>query len=255
MRKTANNYARLAKKYSLFKNVEHLNGTVRKHLYHKTHLLNKNAIAVYKLLARYAVKFNVTCFLKHETIAEAIGISRRTVIRAINRLIELRIIAKKNVLREQAGGYGSNLYILLPYSSDDTSLLSQRQEPEKPEETTEEAAEPEPETEISKSIVKKAFNKRIASVYENFRHVVYSYIPEKQLLYRLYGVYLYQTRYLKAYSEQELLDAAIYALRTTFNRMRKTKLHNPVGYFNGVLSKTLDRLLEATLRDAYGYYA
>jgi predicted transcriptional regulator len=254
--KTANNYAQLAKKYSLFKNVEHLNGTVAKHLYHKTHLLNKNTIAVYKLLARYAVKFCGTAFIKHDTLAESIGISRRTVIRAIDRLIELRIIAKKNVLREKAGGYGSNLYILLPYSTSDTAHLSQREEPEQPSETSDKTVENDDEAVISKSIIEK-FNKRFSrkNPYNRFKSLVLNRTGDKKLLYKIYGVFLMNIKWLRSgYDINELTDIGLYALREAFKAFKKGKVRSLTGYYNGVLRNCLDALYEETMTGCE-YYA
>lgn len=251
-------YVRLAKRFANFNNIDSLNGAIRAHLYNKKHLLTPSAVAVFKLLARYGAKYCGCAFLKIDNIAEQTGYSRRTVCRALKLLEELQMVLRRHMMRPVSGGNGANVYVIQKYrkDADVTPAESLRPEPEQPSETSAEPDKPETETEISRSIDNKVF-KRIGSVYDRFKSVVYSYMPEKQLLYRLYGVYLYQTRYLKkAYSEQELLDTAIYSLRTAFNRYKKGGLRNLPGYFNGVLSKSLDRLYYSYLNeDEYYQYA
>ncbi|MBH8603675.1 helix-turn-helix domain-containing protein [Thermoactinomyces sp. CICC 10522] len=252
-------YVRLAKRFANFKDIDSLNGAIRAHLYNKKHLLTPSAVAVFKLLARYGAKYCGCAFLKIDNIAELTGYSRRTVCRALKLLEDLKMVLRRHMMRPVSGGNGANLYVIQKYrkDADVTPEEAPRTEPEKLQETSSEPDKPGAETEIIQSSINKRVLKRIGSVYDNFKSVVYSYIPEKKLLYRLYGVYLHQTRYLKnAYSEQELLDTAIYALRTAFNRYKKGGLRNLPGYFNGVLSKCLDRLYYSYLNEAeYHQYA
>lgn len=244
-------YVRLSKKFANFKDIDSLNGAIRAHLYNKKHLLTPSAIAVFKLLARYGAKYCGCAFLKIDNIAELTGYSRRTVCRALKLLEDLKMVLRRHMMRPVSGGNGANLYIIQRYrkDADVTPEEAPRTEPDTPQGTSPEPDERGTEAGIIRSSDIKVF-KRICSPYDRFKSVVYAYIPEKQLLYRLYGVYLTQTRYLKkAYCEQELLDTSIYALRAAFNRYKKGGLRNLPGYFNGTLSKCLDRLYYSYLAE------
>ncbi|MCH5586029.1 helix-turn-helix domain-containing protein [Shimazuella sp. AN120528] len=244
-------YHKLSKSFSNFNNTESLNTAIRQHLYNKSHLLTPSSITVYKLLARYAVKYRGCAFLKIDSIAELTKLSRSTIIRALNLLHKLDIVLKRHVMRPIRGGNGANIYVLQRYVPEEKPVDNTSATPSvQPREMSENVEVPSNLTEdfgteaiISEIQEIKKINKRFVSVYDRFRSVVFTYVKDKKLLYRLYGVYLAQTKYLKlVYEEQELIDIAIYALRASFNRTKKKNIRNLAGYFNGVLSNCLDKL-------------
>ncbi|SHF34138.1 hypothetical protein SAMN05444392_11622 [Seinonella peptonophila] len=165
------------------------------------------------------------------------------------------MISKHHMMRTKSGGNGANLYVFRSYIKEaeevkDTPNMELREEPENTENINVEPQNSEPETEIYQNIDIKIINKRICSPYERFKSICFSFIEDKKLLYRLYGVYLGQIKYLKdAYLESELLEAGIYALRTAFMKTKKMNIKNLPGYFHVVLSKCLDRLYEEAMTD------
>lgn len=250
-------YVTLAKKYSNFKDLESFNSSIRQHLYNKKHNLTKSAMIIYKVLARFAAKYTGCAFLKIDSIVDKAEVSRSTVIRALKLLQELGMIVRHHMMRTKSGGHGANLYVFRPYvkeaenlteQSKDTPNMELRKDSQISENTTAEDQNSEPEAEILESKDIKILNKRICSPYERFKSICFSFVKDKKLLYRLYGVFLAQTKYLKdAYTEKELMDTAVYAVRTTFYTTKKQKINNLPGYFNGVLSKCLDRLYEEVM--------
>lgn len=57
-----------------------------------------------------------------------------------------------------------------------------------------------------------------------------------------------QIKYLKeAYRESELINAAVYSLRTAFNKTKTKKIRNIAGYFNGIFYNTLTKLYEESI--------
>ena len=72
--------------------------------------LKPNGIVVYLCLIRHADKDN-QCYLSLKVIAEKCGISRRTVIRTIDNLVNLDLI-KVQKRKTDKNDYLSNLYII-----------------------------------------------------------------------------------------------------------------------------------------------
>lgn len=102
------------KNLSTFKEIEELNHTVRTQLERHTDDLTKSAINVLKLLQRYSCKYLGVSFMRKNTIASLLGISRRTVIRACNLLEELKIIKQYEMRRDTDNLQTSNAIVIQP---------------------------------------------------------------------------------------------------------------------------------------------
>lgn len=179
--------------YQTFKNKQQLNEAISEHLSRHTYDLNDTTRDVLLMLARYAVKYPGVAHLKTATIAEAIGKTGRTIRRAIAKLIEFNIIEKVTVMRVVSGGYGANIYRILPYVVQ--SELSTRKEAVEPTETSGEHAENpnEPITSLKqKDLINNTYsNEPSASFYGRFKAFIHTTLGEGQqpLISRLYGVY------------------------------------------------------------------
>jgi DNA-binding transcriptional regulator GbsR (MarR family) len=248
-------YIKLSKRFANFKTIESLNTSIRQHLYNKKHELTPSAITVFKQLARYATKYTGVAFLKIATVMEITGFSRSTVIRALKLLQALGIVLKRHMMRPVSGGNGANMYVIQSYvpvektvkNVSDTPPVTPREGDETPENTGDSNTNSEPETLINLNPCNKELI-RMQSAYERMKSIVFSYVKDKELLYKMYGVYLGQTKYLKdAYRESELIRASVYALRTTFSKVKTKNIRNIAGYFNGILSNTLDKLYEESI--------
>ena len=99
---------------STFKTIEELNETVRAHKEASTDVLNKTQVAVLDLLHRYSAKYKGVSFLAKNKIAELIGKSRRTVIRACQALEDFGIIRQYEMKRKSDMQQTSNAIVILP---------------------------------------------------------------------------------------------------------------------------------------------
>lgn len=108
----------------MFNSIEELNAAVAAHK--RNHKLNKTEIAVLDVLARYSCKNIGKSWLAKSTIAQLIGKSRRTVIRACNRLEALGIIRQYERRRETGDRrQTSNLIVIQPAA--DTPAMSRQE--------------------------------------------------------------------------------------------------------------------------------
>lgn len=87
------------------------------------------------LLAGHSVKFIGVSFLKLDSMASALGVSKRTIQRALKVLQEFGVIKRIRTIRPKRGGFGSALTIICPV---DLSTREEAQEPapKSPEEPT-----------------------------------------------------------------------------------------------------------------------
>ncbi|WP_338449610.1 helix-turn-helix domain-containing protein [Niallia oryzisoli] len=111
------------KHYQSFVTVEEMDKAVRGFLYKFKSSLSDGAVKVLHFLWTYSVKVVGVSFAKYDTMAEAVGLSRRTVIRAVNTLEELGFIKKIPTARMN-GKQGVNLFVIQSFETID-SLLDQ----------------------------------------------------------------------------------------------------------------------------------
>lgn len=106
---------------NIFSSVEDMDAAVQAHIQYKK--ITGNIKKVLICLKEYSkLNFGV-CKLKAETIAEKTSTSRSTVMRALKRLIELKIIEKVNCTKMN-GIKGASIYLILPFA--DTSSMKHR---------------------------------------------------------------------------------------------------------------------------------
>ena len=237
-------YTKEASKMASFRSVDELNGAIRTHIYRNKSDLTPAAVEVLKVLSRHAVKTPGVAYLKLATIAELIGKHRVTVIRSIKRLINLGIIRKELKYRPVSGGNGANMYVILP-ASDVTPSVLPRQAAEKPTETKAETPKRKDEAVISQSKLKLLRN-----TYAAFKSAVNTFVSDRKLTSKLYGIYLAHTSYLKGvYTADTLQEIGLEAVRQTFIATKRKAIRNLAGYYNGVLDRMLDRLFDARFED------
>ncbi|MED3512488.1 helix-turn-helix domain-containing protein [Bacillus subtilis] len=235
-------YTKEASKMTSFRSVDELNDAIRTHIYRNKSDLTPAAIEVLKVLSRHAVKTLGMAYLKLATITELIGKHRVTVIRSIKRLINLGIIRKEIKYRPVSGGNGANMYVILPATKADvTPSVLPRRAAEKPAETKPEAPERENEAVISQSKLKFLQN-----TYAAFKSAVNTFVSDRKLTNKLYGIYLGHTSYLKGvYAADTLQEIGLEAVRQTFIATKRKAIRNLAGYYNGVLDRMFDRLYAA----------
>lgn len=237
--------------YATFSSIEELN-------HHVNGFRDKTTATEFKVLwfiSKYAVKFIGAAHLKLATIADGIGMSIKTVQRAIKSLIDLAAIQKAETTRPIKGGQGANIYQILPsYDLDVQAQMSKREDAGKPHDNKVHPGISEKQT--ASSLSKKSIkdintytapesdgDTHYSKPYSLFLKTVGYFVDDRKTASKLYGIYLAQTKFIKNYYEQEtLLDTALSAIRTTFNATKQKMIKSITGYFNGVLDKKLDDL-------------
>lgn len=106
--------------------VKELDSSVKEHLYHNYDKLSKSDKQVLTCLAQHSLQHVGACHLKTETIAGEIGKSEKTVQRAINKLVSLKIITKHNT-RKKHGQTGANIYSIHFFNPDNVHANVQQE--------------------------------------------------------------------------------------------------------------------------------
>lgn len=101
----------LIKKYQSFESIEEMDKNVRAFLYQFKAELSESTVNVLKTIWKHSIKVIGVSFAKYEYIAEMADISRRTVIRAMNRLEEMGIIKRIPTTRPN-GKRGINIIVI-----------------------------------------------------------------------------------------------------------------------------------------------
>jgi DNA-binding Lrp family transcriptional regulator len=235
------------RKLSQFESIEKLNEAVKAHRRNHSEELNKTTLEVLDVLSRHSCKYIGVSFLTKSNIGKMIGKSRRTIIRACQRLEALGIIRQYELRRESDGQQTSNAIVILPVETADVT-----------QESTENVTPKNSESLNSKNIILnntyQADKPRRQSPYNRFKSFVENFVNDRKLTNRLYGIYLAQTKPLKhAFNAVELLEIALDAVKAAF--MATKRKYNPVtsvtGYFNNTLDRMLDDLYFEEMADFY----
>jgi DNA-binding Lrp family transcriptional regulator len=104
--------------YQSFKSIEEMDQAVRGFLYKHKASLSEGMIKVLTFIWRHSVKVIGVSFAKYDTIAKGVELSRRTVIRAVNKLESLGMIMKIPTARMN-GKQGVNLLVIQPFQTID----------------------------------------------------------------------------------------------------------------------------------------
>lgn len=116
--------------YINFESLEELNHHVKLHA--KNNQLNDTQYKLLTILAQYSCKYLGASYLKLDTLAGLLDVSKRTVQRNLNILVELEIIEKVHCFRKIRGGFGASIFIIKEYiEEDDHSDLSTRNNSQK----------------------------------------------------------------------------------------------------------------------------
>ncbi|KYD08030.1 helix-turn-helix domain-containing protein [Caldibacillus debilis] len=216
----------------MFKSIKDLNAAVAAHK--RNHKLTKTEIAVLDVLARYSCKNIGKSWLAKNTIARLVGKSRRTVIRACNRLETLGIIRQYERRRETGDRrQTSNLIVIQPAAVTPAMSHQEAQSRNVKNNYLHNTYAPQPQPN--------------PSFYDRFRNLIDSTLGnvDKRLIYRLYGVYkAHSTPLLRfeAFDRAKIETIGWQALKTAIMATKRKKIRDLAGYFNGVLDRMLDRL-------------
>lgn len=250
------------KEYTTFNSVEEMDQHVEKHIQEHYYNLTKSERAIVFKIAAHCLAYPGACHLKVQTIADSLGISTKTVYRAIKKLESLGIIKKVNYTRGK-GGQGANIYIILPHNV--PAEMSERGNAENTNKgnISEQNFENQPlnsfnqnnnliDTYATQSVSEKVDNLLVTkeqTPYERLKRFVSYFVNDSKLASKCYGIFIAQTA--KQINKPDI-DIAIEALKHTFKAVKRKKVHSITGYFNNTLKNILDKYYEDLAADFIG---
>ncbi|CAG9614919.1 hypothetical protein BACCIP111899_04152 [Bacillus rhizoplanae] len=233
------------RQYESFKSVSEMDKAVEKALT-EYDLKNSERTVLFKL-AQYSCKFVGVSYLKNDTLAQAVGFSKRTIQRALKGLSKLGVITRIEQKRAKTGGYGAFITVINPIECH--LVLSPCQEDEKPCENYSEEQTKKIETIYSKTDLKESKERKEVKLDTTF--LTNSHIPEEFIntvkpffdsakeVYSLWGKVMLAH---KKYSPDllEYTEIAIQAFKQSiFAKKMKRIKKDFKGYLFGVLAKML----------------
>ncbi|MBB6451045.1 DNA-binding Lrp family transcriptional regulator [Geomicrobium halophilum] len=262
------------KSLSPFTNVGELNRAIRRHLYVHSHELTENAVAVFKLIARHAVKTVGVAFLKYEVMAAQVGVSSSTVKRIIRVLKERQMIEVHRTVRQRGkvrGGYGHNVFVIVDPSTD-PSEMNHRSIPEntdasnvQPEQKENEALSFEANSLSEKK--EPIRNTRKAVANEKFdasfvpTHVPPLFVTAAKPFYDAEGIYRLWGRAVSAYKyintdadpmEEAIVHSIVQAFKGAMFMQKTGRLRGSLaGYFYGACKRIFERVYEEELDELW----
>ena len=243
---------------TVYKSIEELNETVR--LHKRNNQLNDTDRAVLDVLARYSCKKIGKSWLAKSTIAELVGKSRRTIIRVCNKLEKLGIIRQYERKRKTGDRrQTSNLIVILPAvekhgaperHSKETTRKSQKKHGTPGCHSEETPLRNLNNYYLHNTYFVEKYDKQ--TFYSRFCHLIKSTLGnvDKNLIYRLYGVYRGHSTPLfraKVYEKEQIEAIGWIALKNAIMATKRKRIRNLPGYYNGVLNNMLDRLYYETI--------
>ncbi|WP_335871935.1 helix-turn-helix domain-containing protein [Bacillus sp. 2205SS5-2] len=236
---------------STFTTIEELNQTVRSYKKQLADQLTKSTLKVLDHLHRYSAKYLGVSFCSKNNIAQTLNISRKTVIRACQKLEVLGVIKQLETKRRTDMRQTTNAIIIQPIeqivpqeevenegkcpTKKTTKFL--KQIPLKTRTDTSERVNPSQDTNVS-DWVNKDFSTICGSFYnakdvEEFWRIVY--ISNK----------MYQMQM------QDLICVSVDAFKQLVVKIKRGKVENKFGYFTGILRQKMRRTF---MRNAFNSF-
>lgn len=100
-------------KYINFESLQELNHHVSLHV--KNNELNDTQYRLLTILSQHSCKYYGASYLKNNTLAGLLNMSKRSIQRNLKKLVDLGIIQKVFTLRPVRGGSGSNIFVIQEY--------------------------------------------------------------------------------------------------------------------------------------------
>jgi hypothetical protein len=255
-----------------FETREQMDLAIRSFLYSNKHNLTNSEQAICKLCSQLAFKLKGVFFARHDYISKLIGVSSKTVQRAMKKLTELSFIEKHSTIRK-SGGKGHNVYVIQPceiidfdnlnsanVQSNVPSEMSSRPTAQNTGNTRDSDSKNDTDSGISDSKSSKRIKNLVHKVDGDsfdISYLVAHYIPKQFITYAklafdnakdiniAWHVLRKILKPLKGYSESEKLDFAIRTIGTFFQQFKAKKRNNapiekPFGYLKGICHNILD---------------
>lgn len=235
--------------YVLFETVQEMDEHVECHIRKNFYDLTESEKTVLYKVASHALDYPGVCHLKAKTIAEALGVSLRTVFRSLKHLEELRIIQRIHT-KKMNGIKGANIIIIL--ASHDTSNVSHQEKAEKASERRDEPTDLQKEPFISLNqkqlYVKHTYPMLNSSLRNRIFHHLAATTGETKETKRFLDVIQKQLKPLLEWDvwqskKMKLEEIGFTLFKEVVQKRKKCTIKNPFGYLYCRLSKKLDEVM------------
>lgn len=248
--------------YSTFETVAAMDAAVEQHIQQHYFELTESERAIVFMLVSRSLMHPGASHLKAETIADQVGVSTKTVYRSVKKLGELGIIEKVPGTKLN-GIKGANIYRILPYVP---SGVSQRVTAHKVSSSKDQAPKTEnqpsisfnqnlkdhntyaPQASVAEEDVDKLLVTKEQTPYQRMKTFIANFIDDKKLTYKIYGIWLAQTKRCINVPD---IDIAIEAIKYTMQAVKAKQVRSVTGYFNNTLSNLLDKYYEGSAEGVY----
>ncbi|MBD1381303.1 helix-turn-helix domain-containing protein [Metabacillus arenae] len=234
-------------RYQSFQTKEEMDQSVRGFLYKHKAELSDGTLSVLSHIWKYSVKVVGVSFAKYDYIAEHVKLSRRTVIRAVKKLEESRIIKKIPTARLN-GKQGVNLLVIQAYEPIDSMKIDMSSHTVTPTVT------PNKTKNKQSSLCEKELkpNNEMTTLESSFHNLDPSYLPDSispefvqaaKPFFPAIEIYKLWNRVLIAYNKINLLkclddviECIVQAFKQTVFAKKMGKIHTSFeGYFYTVV--------------------
>lgn len=203
---------------------------------------------VLDVLHRYAVKYSGVCYLSKSEIAKRIDVSTRTVVRACNKLSDLGIIVQYETKRHRGDRRQSTNAIVFLTQVNMRNYLdvipechTEKAPLDTPKKIKDLNNKTYPQAEVVASSINLEIDKKDQTPYQRLKSFVKSFVEDNKLVYKLYGIWLAQTKTMISKVDFEI---ALKAARYTMHAIKTKNIKSITGYFNGVLNNLINKWLE-----------
>ncbi|MFD1926959.1 MarR family transcriptional regulator [Sporosarcina siberiensis] len=225
-----------------FQTIEQLNANTAEIRKQYGDQLTRATYQVLDVLARYSCKYYGVSYRSKSKIATELGITRRTVINACNKLESLGVIVQHELRRHSGDRRQSSNAIVF------VAIITIEKEIKKEDFTPKVHTK---ETPLNSNNINQSLHDTFASqqsLYNRFKSLLLNSIGEDTLASRLYGVYRAQSIKLKRFEihrdKSELFEElALQALNITTQATRSKSIRNITGYYSGVLQELIGKAL------------
>lgn len=246
------------RKFSTFKNTHQLNKSVYSHIETiRKHERPESFVEVLLCLGRHSLRISGVSFMKHSTIAEELGISRSTVLRAMKWLKEMGIIDTIATVKKWRKSV--NITRILPYVEQQGG-------------TSEEMDEPNNDNVCDEGADEQSFNykqskpKRVRQNLDNLpiRYLDKSYIPNNiptkfgevafsffdiKKIYKLWNKVRIACKKLNV-AELDYINPIVDALKQTVTAYKLGRIKSS---FDGYFYTTVCSLITVSIRKKFAY--
>lgn len=256
------------KNLSKFNSVEEFNDHKERFLQQHPDLFTRSEFIAFEVLSQYSVRVPGVANAKIETLVTACtgkqgGVSRATFVRMLRKAKAAGILKVHKTYRS-SGGFAHNVFVFQPFDSPHEKEMTQREEPETPNESKVDFSNSEPETKkLFLNLKNKDLNIRQESVSNTSQNsskspqlqdLDYSFVPDsvpqtfiqtvKPFFDRANEIYTFWQKACLAYEKckfetpiEYLTSVVIDAFKTTVFYYKKRKIKSSfMQYYYGTLS-------------------